>query len=69
MHTSKCQNSIKAGSLPVKNVDYRSVMPLVALVDSQPLSCDYGINEFLRGVQNGMQNALLRLIPERTAIL
>ena len=49
MHTSKRRNSIEAGSLNIESVDYRIVTSPVALVDIHQLSCEYGINELLRG--------------------
>lgn len=43
MLASKCWNSIETRSLLMDKVDYRSVMLHVALVEVQPLSCEYGI--------------------------
>ncbi|GFX61570.1 hypothetical protein TNCV_2745451 [Trichonephila clavipes] len=52
MHTSKYRNSTEVGLLPIESVDYCSVISPFALVESQPLSCEYGINGLLRVVQN-----------------
>ena len=71
MNTSKNRNSIEAGLLLLENVDYHSMISPVAVVDIHLLSCEYGINELLRVILNGMQDlkAFPWLTPERTDIL
>ena len=59
MHTSKCQNLIEARSLPVERVDSCSMKFHVALVNMHLLwstLSEYGINDLLRVMLNGMQD-------------
>ena len=59
MHTSKCQNLIEARSLPVESVDSCSMKFHVALVNMHLLwstLSEYGINDLLRVMLNGMQD-------------
>ncbi|GFV67406.1 hypothetical protein TNCV_4307771 [Trichonephila clavipes] len=45
MLTSMCQNSIKAGSLRIKGMDYHSVTSQIALLEIQPLPFEYRIKD------------------------
>ncbi|GFS61099.1 hypothetical protein TNCV_4956081 [Trichonephila clavipes] len=53
---SKYRNLIDLRSLPIKNVDYHSVIPSNALVEILLLSNEYGINGLLRFMLDGMQD-------------
>lgn len=52
MLTSKCRNSIKAGSLPMKSVNYHSLISPITRVEIQPLSYKYGINRLPWVIRN-----------------
>ena len=56
MHSSKCRNFTETGLLPIKSMNYHSVISLIALFDIHSLSCKYGINGLLYVKLNNMQD-------------
>ena len=55
MLTIKCRISLETRSLPIESMNDRSLILPFALVDIQPLSCEYGIIKLKRIKLNGMQ--------------
>ena len=68
MLTIKCRISLETRSLPIESMNDRSLILPFALVDIQPLSCEYGFIKLKRTKLNGMQdlNSLPCLTPDRT---
>ena len=56
MHTRKNRNFIEPGLLPIKSVDYRSIISPIALNDSHLLPHEYGMNVLLKIILNEMQD-------------